>query len=208
MLGQSSTFTFFFFKKVGIILAESLGSLSCWKFVPLPRRLRDDIIFAFNILQYMSPFMIPSIKWSSPTPCAFMKPQTIRLPPPCLTVGTRHFSLYSSPGRRHTFWTPSEPKRLTLVSSDHKSGSQKDNGLSSWLFANCKQACLCLGFKICFLQGRLPCRFAWCTVVCIESGCSWNANTSSFRYNVGKICSTLSLILIDQSSYITCWSDC
>ena len=172
MLGQSSTFTFFFFKKAGVVLTECLRSLSCWKLVPLPTRLRHGIIFAFNISHYMSAFIIPSIKWSSPTPCALMKPQTIRLPPPCLTVGTRRFFLYSSPGRRHTFWTPSEPKRLTLVSSDHKNGSQKDKGLSSWLFANCKRACLCLGFKRFFLHGRLPCRFAWCTVVCIKSGCS------------------------------------
>ncbi len=38
-------------------------------------------------------------------------------PPPCFTVGTMHFSLYSSPLRRHTVLKPSVPKTFILVSS-------------------------------------------------------------------------------------------
>ncbi len=38
-----------------------------------------------------------------------LQPQTMTLPPPCLTVGKTHLSLYSSPGCHHTRLTPSEP---------------------------------------------------------------------------------------------------
>ncbi len=48
---------------------------------------------------------------SSPVPAVLMQPQTMMLPPPCLT-----FSWYSWAGRRHTCWTPSEPnKALKLI---------------------------------------------------------------------------------------------
>ncbi len=56
---------------------------------------------------------------SSPVPAALMQPQTMMLPSPCLTVGKAHFSWYSSPGRHHTCWTPSESNKFILVSSDH-----------------------------------------------------------------------------------------
>ena len=159
-----STFTFLVFRNADITLAECLGLLSCWKMAPQPRCLRDVIIFFFNILQYMSAFIIPSMKWISPTPLALTQPQTMRLPPPCLTVGTRQLSLYSSLGRRHAYQTPSEPKRFILVLSDHKTESQKDMGLSLWSFANCKRPCLCLGLRKGFLHGRRPCRFPSCGV--------------------------------------------
>ncbi len=45
-------------------------------------------------------------------------------PPPCLTVGKAQFSWYSSPGRHHTCWTPSEPNKFTLDSSDHRAWFQ------------------------------------------------------------------------------------
>ncbi len=54
---------------------------------------------------------------SSPVPVALMQPQTMTLPPPCLTVGKTHLSLYSSPGCRHTRLTPSEPNKFILVRS-------------------------------------------------------------------------------------------
>ena len=128
--------------------------------------------------------------------------------PQLLIVGTRHFSQYSSPGRRHTFWTWSEPKRLTLVSSDHKTDSQKDKGLSSWLFRNCKRACLFLGFKRGFQRGRLTCRFAWCSMCRMVAAEMLIPVVSDTTLTKSGICGTLSRILIDQSSYITCWSDC
>ncbi len=50
---------------------------------------------------------------------SLMQPQTMKLPPLCLTVGKTRLSLYSSPGCRHTRLTPSEPNKFILVSSDY-----------------------------------------------------------------------------------------
>ena len=75
MLGHWSIFTFLFFKNADATLVERLGSLSCWKISPVPRCLRDGIIFSFKILQYTSAFMILSMKWISPSPRALMQPK-------------------------------------------------------------------------------------------------------------------------------------
>ncbi len=61
---------------------------------------------------------------SSPVPAALMQPQTMMLTPPCLTVGKAQFSWYSSPGRRHTCWTPSKSNKFTLDSSDRRTWFQ------------------------------------------------------------------------------------
>ncbi len=110
MLGQSITFTLSFFSKAVVFLEVCLGSLSCW----------EGIMLCFSMSQYMLAFMVPSMNCSSPVPAALMQPQTRTLPPPCLTVGKTHLSLYSSPGCRHTRLTPSEPNKFILVSSDHR----------------------------------------------------------------------------------------
>ncbi len=94
-----------------------LGSLSCWKSARRPRARSDGSIFSYSIEQYICEFMMPSMKCSSPTPAALMQPHIRTLPPPCFTVGTMHFSLYSSPLRRHTVLKPSVPKTFILVSS-------------------------------------------------------------------------------------------
>ncbi len=75
------------------------------------------LYFSFNIEQYICEFMMPSMICSSPTPAALMQPHIRTLPPPCFTVGTMYFSLYSSPLRRHTVLKPSVPKTFILVSS-------------------------------------------------------------------------------------------
>ncbi len=87
MLGQSITFT-------RSVLEVCLGSLSCWN-----TALRPSLCFSMS--QYMLAFMVASMNCSSPVPAALMQPQTMTLPPPCLTVGKTHLSLYSSPGCRH-----------------------------------------------------------------------------------------------------------
>ncbi len=73
---------------------------------------RESIIFCFRMSQYMLESMFPSMNRSSPVPAALMQPQTMMLPPPCLTVGKASCSWYSSPGRRHTCWTPSESNKF------------------------------------------------------------------------------------------------
>ncbi len=85
---------------------------------------REGIIFCFRMSQYMLESMFPSMNRSSPVPAVVMQPQTMMLPPPCLTVGKAQFSWYSSPGRRHTCWTPSESNKFTLDSSDHRTWFQ------------------------------------------------------------------------------------
>ncbi len=69
------------------------------------------------------------------------------LPPPCLTVGKTHLSLYSSPGCRHTCLTPSEPYQFILVSSDHRTWFQQSMSLVCLSSANCLRAFLCIIFR-------------------------------------------------------------
>ncbi|KAK6321003.1 hypothetical protein J4Q44_G00079790 [Coregonus suidteri] len=120
MLGQSITFTLSFFSKAVVVLEVCLGSLSCWNTALRPSLQREGIMLCFSMSQYMLAFMVLSVNCSSPVPAALMQPQTMTLPPPCLTVGKTHLSLYSSPGCRHTRLTPSEPNKVILVSSDHR----------------------------------------------------------------------------------------
>ncbi len=117
MLGQSITFILSIFSKAVVVLKVCLGSLSCWN-----TALRPSL--CFSMPQYMLAFMVPSMNCSSPVPAALMQPQTMTLPPPCLTVGKTYLSLYSSPGCRHTRLTPSEPNKFILVSSDHRTWFQ------------------------------------------------------------------------------------
>ncbi len=81
----------------------------------------------FSMSQYMLAFMVPSMNCSSPVPSArtlnLMQPQTMTLPPPCLTVGKTHLSLYSSPGCRHT--------RLTLGVGEKIDASMHHDSLSN-----------------------------------------------------------------------------
>ncbi len=115
ILGHWITFTLFFFRNPTVALDVCLGSLSCWKSARRPRSRSDGSIFSFSIEQYICEFMMPSMKRSSPAPAALMQPHIRTLPPPCFTVGTMHFSLYSSPLRRHTVLKPSVPKTFILV---------------------------------------------------------------------------------------------
>ncbi len=114
------TFTLSFFSKAVVVLEVCLGSLSCCNTALRPSLWREGIMLCFSMSQYMLTFMVPSMNCSSPVPAALMQPQTMTLPPPCLTVGKTHLSLYSSPGCRHTCLTPSEQNKFILVSSDHK----------------------------------------------------------------------------------------
>ncbi len=57
--------------------------------------------------------MVPSMNCSSPVPAALMQPQTMTLPPPCLTVGKTYLSLFFLPGCYHTRLTPSEQNNLS-----------------------------------------------------------------------------------------------
>ncbi len=125
---------------------------------------REGIIFCFRMSQYMLESMFPSMNRSSLVPAVVMQPQTTMLPPPCLTVSKAQFSWYSSPGRRHTCWTPSEPNKFTLHSSDHRHGSSNS---CSW--SGCLQQTICrlflwASFRRGFLLGQRPCKPTCCSV--------------------------------------------
>ncbi len=77
-------------------------SISCCNTALRPSLRREGIMLCFNMSQFMLVFMVPSMNCSSPVPAAVMQPQTMTLPPPCLTVGKTHLPLYCSPGCRHT----------------------------------------------------------------------------------------------------------
>ncbi len=118
------TFTLSFFSKAVVVLDVCLGSLSCWNTALRPSLWMEGIMLCFSMSQYMLAFMVLSMNCSSPVPAALMQPQTMTLPPPCLTVGKTHLSLYSSPVCRHTRLTPSEPNKFILVSSDPRTWFQ------------------------------------------------------------------------------------
>ncbi len=106
ILGHSITFIF---SSKAVVISVVFGVVmmenSFW---------REGIIFCFRKSQYMLESMFLSMNRSSPVPAVVMQPQTMMLPPPCLTVGKTQFSWYSSPGRHHTCWTPSESNKFTL----------------------------------------------------------------------------------------------
>ena len=112
------------FSKAVVVLEVCLGSLSCRNTALRPSFWIEGIMLCYSISQYMLEFMFPSMKCNSPTHVALMQPQTMTFPPPCLTVGTTHLSLYSSPGHHHTWLKPSEPNKLIFISSDHRTWFQ------------------------------------------------------------------------------------
>ncbi len=119
ILGHPITITFSFISKAVVILVVCLGWLICWKTVSEGRASSSA-----SECHSTCCTMFPSMNHSSPVPAVVMQPQTMMLPPPCLTVGKAQFSWYSSPGRRHTCWTPSESNKFTLDSSDHRTWFQ------------------------------------------------------------------------------------
>ncbi len=143
---------------------------------------REGIIFCFRMSQYMLESMFPSMNRSSLVPAVVMQPQTTMLPPPCMTVGKAQFSWYSSPGRRHTCWTPSEPNKFTLHSSDHRHGSSNS---CSW--SGCLQQTICrlflwASFRRGFLLGQRPCKPTCCSVWrMVWAPTSWASTSATLK---------------------------
>ncbi len=111
-----------------------------------------------------------------------MQPQTTMLPPPCLTLSKAQFSWYSSPGRHHTCWTPSEPNKFTLDSSDHRHGSSNS---CSW--SGCLQQTICrlflwASFRRGFLLGQRPCKPTCCSVWrMVWAPTSWASTSATLK---------------------------
>ena len=111
--------------------------------------------------------MFPSMKCNSPTPAALVQPQTMTFPPPCLTVGMTHLSLYSSPGHRHTCLKPLEPNKLIFISPEHRTWFQWSMCFVDMSSANCLRTFLCIVLRRGFLLGWQPCIPIWCRVRCM-----------------------------------------
>ena len=87
--------------------------------------------------------ILPSISTSIPTPFQPIHHQTKIFPPPCLTVGWVILSESASPAFFHTYWCPSDPILLILVSSDNKSFFQSSTVQFWYLRAKLNMAFLC-----------------------------------------------------------------
>ncbi len=96
--------------------------------------------------------MFPSMNRSSPVPAVVMQPQTMMLPPLCLTIGKTHLSWYSSPEHDHT-WPLRLIRPQEMVPVIHALGQV----VFSKLFA---------GFFVSHLQKRLPSETRPCNPTC------------------------------------------
>ena len=125
-LGHSRTLICFLLSHYFVALAECFGSLSCWKTHPRPifSALNDGRRLSPKISRYMAPFTLPSIRWRRPVHLAEKHPQSIRFPPPCLTVGMVFLGLYSAFLFLQTRQVKLMPNSSILVSSDHITFSQ------------------------------------------------------------------------------------
>ncbi len=105
MLGQSINFTLSFFSKAVVVIMLEAQST----------KEGDHALLSIchnTCLRSWFP------QWTVAPQCQQLScssPQTMTLPPPCLTVGKTLLSLYSSPCCRHTRLTPSEPNKCILV---------------------------------------------------------------------------------------------
>ena len=97
-----------------------------------------------------------------------MHPHIIKLPPPNLTVPSITLSPKPSPMSFHTYFLPSDPNLLILVSSDNITLFQSSKVHSACLSANSSLAFLCWGRRRgCFhlTTGHIPACFSfWCIV--------------------------------------------
>ncbi len=96
--------------------------------------------------------MFHSMNRSSPVPAVVMQPQTMMLPPLCLTIGKTHLSWYSSPEHGHT-WPLRLIRPQEMVPVIHALGQVVFNKL----FA---------GFFVSHLQKRLPSETRPCNPTC------------------------------------------
>ena len=88
-LGHSYTWIFFDLNHSIVALAVCLGSLSCWKvnLFPSLKSFAASHRFSCRIALYLAPSILPSTLTSFPVPAEEKHPHSMRLPPPCFTVG-------------------------------------------------------------------------------------------------------------------------
>ena len=155
-LGHSRTFILFLLSHSEVDLLVCFGSLSCCiTQLRLSFRSRTDgWTFSFRIFWERAEFMVPSIMASRPGPEAAKQPQTITLPPPCLTVGMMFLLWNAVLALRQMERDPCLSKSSTFDSSVHRILSQKSWGvIKMFFFGKCEMS-LCVLFGH---QWFLPC---------------------------------------------------
>ncbi len=132
------------------------GHILCWKTAVRHRFRREGIIFCFRMSQYM----LNSMNRSSPVPAALMQPQTMMLPPPCMTVGKAQFVLElltrASQHMLDTIWVKQVYLRLIrpqdMVPVIHALGQVVlANCLLAFLWASFSRGSRFKGFIICHI---------------------------------------------------------
>ncbi len=116
IVGHSITFSFI--SKAVVILAVCLGCYVGKQFLKGGHHLLlQSVTVHLGIHVSLNEPQLPSTSSSHAAP-------DHDLTTTCLTVGKAQFSWYSSPGHRHTSWTPSKSNKFNLDSSDHRTWFQ------------------------------------------------------------------------------------
>jgi len=112
--------------------------------------LRVIILLEYDITR--SAFIVPSILHMVPTPVAIIQPQTIICPPPNFTVSSMFCGSSSSPFILQHQTSPSDPCRLTLVSSDQTTRFQSSTVQPACCFAKLRRSWICRIVSLGFLR--------------------------------------------------------
>ena len=121
-----------------------LGLLSCWKILSSSSTSNFSKLSttpSSKFLQYYTASIFPSTSVSFPTPFQPMHPHTMRLFPPCLTVGVVVLSKSGVPLSFQLYTLPFDPILLIFVSSDHRTLFQSSTVQFSYFWADLEQFC-------------------------------------------------------------------
>ncbi len=123
-LGHSKTYHLLV-KPFFVDLDVCFGLLLCWKmtFLFSFSFLAEAWRFCANIDWYLERFIIPSTLTKAPVPAEEKQPQSVMLPPPCITVGMVLFWWCAVLFLCQTYLLELWPKSSNLVSSDHNTFS-------------------------------------------------------------------------------------
>ena len=123
--------------KIGIIYIKiwhTVSVIPCWNHTlligPMRSFLKDAPRFLDRMSQYILASILPSIRWSVPTPLDDMHPHTI-ICMGCLIVGTVYLGSKALFLGRHTCWRSDAPKSSILLSSVKTHFSHSARGLST-----------------------------------------------------------------------------
>ncbi len=206
-LDHSKTLILFFLSHSEVDLLVCMGSLSCCiTQVRLSLRSQTNSrIFSFRIFWYSAEFMVPSIMASRPGPEAAKQPQTITLPPPCLTVGMMFF-LWNVVLVLHQMQQDTPSKKFNFCRISPQNICPKFLGIIKIFLANVRQ-------DFCVLFGQqwlLPWNSPVDAVFAQSLSYCWIMNTDlnwgKWGLQFFRCCSGFFYNLLDESS-LRSWSN-